>query len=159
SRLAGHDGPRARPGRDLDEMAVPVQQAGGEVDQVEQRCRLAVEDERGHETGRDLLITRAQAGRIALADELDPRPAHSRSLVVGPLDAPEFGRRQELFTRDASCSRTHPITSPIPSFCRRLTSRNGRSPRIFRLSRRMTSRSAPTCGARSVLLMTSKSLL
>ena len=42
-RLAGHDGPRALSRRDLDQMTVAVQQAGGEVDQVEQRRRLAVE--------------------------------------------------------------------------------------------------------------------
>src|SRR5262245_102084 len=140
-------------------MAVAVQEAGGEIDQVEQGRRLVVEDEWGHQADRDLLVADSQAGLVAVADQLDAGAADSGGLVLGRMDVPEFGRCQEVFARDASCSRTHWITSSTPSFCRRLTIRNGRSPRIFRLSRRMTSRSAPTCGARSILLITSKSLL
>ena len=45
--------------------------------------------------------------------------------------------------------------SPCPVF--RLLNRKGRAPRIFRASRSITSRLAPTWGARSILLMTSRS--
>lgn len=44
-----------------------------------------------------------------------------------------------------------------PSPCLARTKTKGRSPRIFRESRSMTLRLAPTGGARSVLSMTSKS--
>src|SRR5262249_5443351 len=46
-------------------------------------------------------------------------------------------------------------SSPWPVF--RLVNTNGRSPRMRRASRAMTPRSAPTYGARSILLMTSRS--
>jgi hypothetical protein len=45
--------------------------------------------------------------------------------------------------------------SPCPVFM--LLKTNGRSPRILRLSRSITSSEAPTIGARSVLLITSRS--
>jgi uncharacterized protein len=48
------------------------------------------------------------------------------------------------------------LSSPWPVF--RLLNTNGRSPRIFRASRSITSSEAPTRGARSILLMTSRSL-
>ena len=64
-RLAGHDGPRALPRGDLDQMAVAIHQPGGEVDQVEQRRRFAVKDERRHQADRDLLVAGPQAGLVA----------------------------------------------------------------------------------------------
>ena len=87
-RLAGHDGPRARPRRDLDQVAVAVQQAGGEVDQVEQRRRFRVDDERRHQPHRDLLVARPQAGLVADADQLDARAADPGCLVLGQSAGP-----------------------------------------------------------------------
>ena len=47
------------------------------------------------------------------------------------------------------------LSSPCPVL--RLVNTNGRSPRIFFASRSITSSEAPTMGARSILLMTSRS--
>jgi hypothetical protein len=57
------------------------------------------------------------------------------------------------------CFTTNETTASRPSPLRMLVKTKGRSPRCLRASRSMTSSDAPTCGARSVLLMTSKSLL
>src|SRR5437773_9317696 len=51
----------------------------------------------------------------------------------------------------------HATTSVRPDPVFKFVKTNGRSPRIVRESRAMIQRSAPTCGARSVLLMTSRS--
>ena len=56
-----------------------------------------------------------------------------------------------------SMKRDDPVSRPWPVF--RLVNTNGRSPRIFFASRSITSSEAPTIGARSILLMTSRSLL
>ena len=64
-RLAGHHGPRSRPRGDLDHVAVAIQQSGREVDQVKQRRRFGVKDERRHQADRDLLIARPQASLVA----------------------------------------------------------------------------------------------
>ena len=66
------------PRRDLDQVAVAVHQAGGEVDQVEQRRRLGVERERGHQPDGDLLVAGPQAGLAAGPDQLDPGAADPR---------------------------------------------------------------------------------
>ena len=50
-----------------------------------------------------------------------------------------------------------PATSAAPTPARRFAITNGLSPRIRRASAAITSRSAPTSGARSILLMTSRS--
>src|SRR5262249_25468323 len=49
------------------------------------------------------------------------------------------------------------ITAETPSPLLRLVNTNGRVSRIFFASRRITSRSAPIAGARSILLITNKS--
>ena len=103
-------------------MAVAVDQARGEVDQVEQRCRLVVEVRRGASDGPGPAGSRTPGGSSRRADQLDPGAADSGGLVSGRMKSLEFGRCQEVFALDANCSRTQRITSSIPSFCRRLTS-------------------------------------
>src|ERR1051326_1955293 len=67
-------------------------------------------------------------------------------------------RQLEAAGDSSSNSRCiHAMTSCTPVPFLMLVKTNGRSPRIFFESRAMTSRSAPTCGARSILLMTSRS--
>ena len=87
-RLAGHDGPRSGPRGDLDQVAVAVQQAGGEVDQVEQRRRFRVNDERRHHADRHLLVAGSQPGLVAAADQLDACAADPASLVSGESEGP-----------------------------------------------------------------------
>src|SRR5581483_12379447 len=53
--------------------------------------------------------------------------------------------------------RTQSRIASTPSPLRRFVKTNGRSPRWRRASRAITARSAPTWGARSILLMTSRS--
>ena len=55
------------------------------------------------------------------------------------------------------CFSMNAITSSRPWPVFRLVNTNGRSPRIFFASRSITSSDAPTIGARSILLMTSRS--
>src|SRR4029079_9929798 len=61
-----------------------------------------------------------------------------------------LGRSPRLFSMKPAISATL-----CPA--RRLLNTNGRVPRMRRASRSMTSREAPTCGARSILLMTRRS--
>src|SRR5678815_3159910 len=60
------------------------------------------------------------------------------------------------FSNKSSC-RIHEITASTPSCFLRFVKTYGREPRIMRESRSMTARSAPTKGARSVLLITRRS--
>ena len=130
-RLAGHHGPCSSPRRDLNQVSVAVQQPRGEVDQVEQSSRFAIQVQRRKEANGNLLVAGSHVRSLAGTDQLDSCSAHPSRRVLGRKHVQEFGRRQELFARDANCSRTHVITSSTPSFCRRLTIRDGRSPRIF----------------------------
>src|SRR5919202_2705454 len=57
----------------------------------------------------------------------------------------------------ASHARTWATILSTPSPLRRLLKTRGRSPRTRRASRSITSSDAPTCGARSILLMTRRS--
>ena len=77
-----------------------------------------------------------------------PGITKSDLLVINKIDlAPHVGASLEVMERDA--------TAPSPFF--KLVKTKGLSPLIFFASRSITSREAPTCGARSILLITSKS--
>ena len=64
---------------------------------------------------------------------------------------------QTIHTKSTS-RRSHASSSSFPFPLRRSAKINGRSPRWVLASRAITLRSAPTCGASSILLMSSKSL-
>jgi hypothetical protein len=49
-RLSDHDGARARPGDELDQVGIAVQKASGGVEQVKQCGRRAIESERRQDT-------------------------------------------------------------------------------------------------------------
>src|SRR5262249_36348092 len=125
-RLAGHQATCPLSRVNFNQMSVAVQQAGGEVDQVEQGSRFVIKAERRHHTERDLLVAGSQTGLVTVPEELDASAADAGRFVLVLMKVPKLRRSQEVFARDGSCSRTHWITSPTPSFCRRLTKRNGR---------------------------------
>src|SRR5579862_4963614 len=72
--------------------------------------------------------------------------------------AADLGDRnsQHQFSKSNS-RRIHETTASTPSRALRFVKTKGLFPRINRASRSMTDRSAPTKGARSVLLITNKS--
>ena len=73
------------------------------------------------------------------------------------INTSEIIVRQRLYTGTRSCSCTQPSTGAAVGSSVSEISTNGRSLRTLAASRRITSRSAPTIGARSVLLITSRS--
>ncbi len=95
--------------------------------------------------------------RFAVAMALQPSPS-STSRHITAEEAVLEATRPEAATRPAFPGepRSRPPRS-TPSPARTQVKTNGRSPRILRASRSITSSDAPTCGARSVLLMTSRS--
>src|SRR5439155_13322173 len=117
--------------------AIAAEDRAGRVEHRQDE-RVAVERERGQDLQRQ---------REAAAGEHGRRPA--------PLEA----EAQRAVAADASrrSGRIHSTTAstPTPSF--RLVKTKGRSPRMRRASRSITPRSAPTYGARSILLMTRRS--
>src|SRR5262245_61140856 len=92
--------------------------------------------------------------------ELRPRQAERLARGPGGEHRRAFGEAHYAgcpagSSRSNSRSRRIRSTSAwMPSPVLQLVNRNGFSPRITRESRAITSRLAPTCGARSVLLMT-----
>src|SRR5262249_17386886 len=78
--------------------------------------------------------------------------------LVGEADGRPRGRQRHAAAAFAATARwTRRRTTASPSPVKQFVKTNGRSARAARASRSMTCRSARTCGARSVLLITSRS--
>src|SRR5690242_3266379 len=75
--------------------------------------------------------------------------------LIGPVLEVARERKHQLPKPPLSEMNFTTVSTPLPVF--RLVKQNGRCPRIFLASRSMTSSEAPTCGARSTLLITSRS--
>ena len=95
----------------------PSIRPGREVDQVEQRRRLVVEDERGHQADRDLLVAGPQARLVAVADQLDARAADPAGLVLGGVEMPRNsgGVRSSSRVMRAARAPTGSPPRPLPS--------------------------------------------
>ena len=92
--------------------------------------------------------------------ELAARPHHRQDRPPAgtrPGDDLDDASSRGCSARARTCSRTHSATDAAVGSSRSEISRVGFPPRTAAESRRMTSRSAPTIGARSVLLTTSRS--
>ena len=131
--------PACRPLRhDLHQVGVAVHQSGGQIDQIEQRRRLgaqrrtAASNAQGPADSRNPTVSRRRSGPvIGNVRAADPSQLDARL----DSEAAEYGWRQELVARDASCWRTH-LNHPVlrtPFLLAEADHRgNGRSPRIFR---------------------------
>ena len=97
-------------------------------------------------------LARAATGREIVAVCRDQPFFSSQDWFVGTLPI-DTGVPTAVRAR----VRTHSTIGCAACWSRSETSKVGRSPRTFAASRRITSRSAPTSGARSILLITSKS--
>src|SRR5215470_4924347 len=112
-----------------------------------------------------LAISLGQHGPTVAVDEAElepcvPSDGPGRSLVAMPRG--RHASMQFLGHAGSGCSysnwpRIHLTTSSSPTPLLRFVKTNGRSPRITFASRAMMSRLAPTCGARSILLITRRS--
>src|SRR6185437_11035194 len=108
-------------------------------------------------------VTAERAGRAA--DEVDlvrARTARKQWRLAVEHVEPVPGRRHDASRRvhhKASTDRTHCCTSVAAGSSTRDKNTVGEEPRRAAASRAITSRLAPTSGARSVLLMTSRSAL
>src|SRR5262249_57866863 len=83
----------------------------------------------------------------------DHGPRERREVAVALDQRAELERHLKSIPRFSMNAMTS--GNPCPVF--RLVNTNGRSPRILRASRSMTSSEAPTIGAKSILLITSRS--
>src|SRR4051794_3326143 len=75
--------------------------------------------------------------------------------LIGPILEVARKREHQAPSPPLSWIKRTTISTPLPVF--KLVNTNGRCPRIFFASRSITSSEAPTCGARSTLLITSRS--
>jgi hypothetical protein len=103
---------------------------------------------------------------IGRAAEFIPRSTGGRSAlgITGSLVAAWSSKtlrparhEESIHTRSIPADSMNEIVSRNPTPVLRFENTNGRLPRIFRASRSITSSDAPTYGARSILLMTSRS--
>jgi alkylhydroperoxidase family enzyme len=102
------------------------------------------------------------AGRVRLGQARHRAQSHRHCRGVDQYslhDSPPATARALSNSRASSppveIRKSQTKSTPMPLF--RLVKTNGRSPRCWRASRSITSRSAPTSGARSILLMISRS--
>src|SRR5689334_4618363 len=174
--------PCARPELDLERKAVALQETAGRGDHEDmgkpRHTVVTVESALGHvrraavKIREDCLLAAQFEAETQEARLTHCAAFHLRRLVLKRRKFPRrctesFGgmqgrgdrrRHADLFrgiSRSNSKSRTMRSTSAgIPSPVLQLVNRNGLLPRIRCESLFMTSRLAPTCGARSVLLMT-----
>jgi hypothetical protein len=105
--LARDDGARIRPGAKLDQLGIAVHQAGGGIEQKEQRRLIASQLERRKDVKRHLLIAGCQPGPPGISKELQTHAANPAGGTARQLPRSQLGRRQEIRGRDASCWRTH----------------------------------------------------
>src|SRR5256885_196986 len=75
--------------------------------------------------------------------------------LIGPVLEEARESEHQTPSPPLSWMKRTTVSTPLPVF--KLVNTNGRCPRIFLASRSMTSSEAPTCGARSILLITSRS--
>ncbi len=61
-RLADDDAPRPCPCRQMNELAVAIEEAGGWIENVEKNRTMAAQTKRWQHAQRHLLITRAEVG-------------------------------------------------------------------------------------------------
>ncbi len=99
----------------LEPMSVPVHQAGGGVEQVEQSGRLSVEMKRRQHADGNLLVAIAQprfyhgvcagfcTGFCTGGQQLEPDSADLPRGTLCQLEAVELGRSYEGFRRDSNC--------------------------------------------------------
>ena len=114
-RLSGHHGAGARLSIDLDQVPIAVEQAGRRVEQVNERGKFSRELKRGQYAEGNLLVSRTKASPSLLFDQSEMNAADLARGMLGESELAEFGRNQEVFGRDANCSRTHRTTSSTPS--------------------------------------------
>src|SRR3954469_17049697 len=148
-RLHDHHG--ARPGFDdnVEGACVPAAEAGPQRQNLNQRTP-SVESERSHdlEWRRDLRPCQLRATAIRSEHERDPPAQASRGRPRGDDHA----------ASNRTWRRIQSMTPFNPSPFLRLVKITGLPPRTAAASRAITFRSAPTLGARSILLITSRSL-
>src|ERR1041384_8067934 len=75
--------------------------------------------------------------------------------LIGAILEIALKRQHQTPSAPLSWMKRTTVSTPLPLF--KLVNTNGRAPRIFFASRSMTSSEAPTCGARSTLLITKRS--
>src|SRR6185436_6948671 len=105
---------------------------------------------------------RRSQGPAHLPSDLSPSPEKNRhdardAKVRIFRDRDLASWRHGVSTGSIPRFSTNAATSFRPCLVFKLVNRNGRWPRIFLASRSITSSDAPTAGARSILLMTSRS--
>src|SRR6516164_4362841 len=156
--------PRAAPDADdLLKVIVPEYARGRRGEDQVQAVRLGKPP--SHAEGW-LGIGLGQHGPAVAVDEIEIQPRvppddRGEALVAMPPGAPggcvQFGGYARTGCSYNNSRRIHVTTSPRPTPLLRFVNTNGRSPRISLASRAITSRLAPTWGARSILLITRRS--
>src|SRR5450432_1766881 len=97
----------------------------------------------------------AQRGLVAAGPAGNDQRLRLDGDVIGRVPEVSCEREHQVPNPPLSAMNCTTVSTPLPVF--RFVNTNGRAPRIFFASRSITSSEAPTYGARSTLLITSRS--